>query len=422
MTNAPLDPSVTPPEIHRFRLVFLVIGVALLLACIPGWIFVPKMFYPAYLFAWLFWLGVSLGGLATIMLHHTTGGGWGYFVRRFGEAAGAVTIIMPVLFIPIFFGLKVLYPWHPGNPSFHEPHVEAREMWFNTHLWIIRWAITLAIFIFWTWALRILSLRHDKEPTYGRLNAMYCLSAAGMVVYFVIMSLAGVDWIMSRVPEWRSTMFGFIIVLGQCVSGLCLLIIMLGWVARRTPFRERVSPDHFNDLGNLLLTCVILWAYCSFAQLLITYLGNGHGETTWYMPRTSGPWHAIAAVLIVFHFLVPFFLLLMRSIKRYIPAIMWLCALLLVMRMLDVFWITIPSGEDAGLPLAWSEAALAVGSVIGIGGVWMAVFLWLLEGHSLIPLGESVPLLAAPLDEDESSQDWERHDGIEHGPQPGPIG
>ena len=191
------------PHIERYRMLSLIIGGVLLLACIPGWIFAPKSFYPAYLFAWIFWLGVSLGSIAIVMLHHQTGGEWGVFVRRIGEAAGMVVPLLLLLFIPLFFGMKVLYPWHPRNPGYINLFVQHRTPWFNPLLWSIRWGITLIVFILMAGLLRSLSLSHDREPRVGKLERMRIFSGPGLVIYFVLMSLAAVDWILSREPESR---------------------------------------------------------------------------------------------------------------------------------------------------------------------------------------------------------------------------
>jgi hypothetical protein len=423
MTQHLHTPTLRHPEVDRGLLASLAIGVILLLACVPGWIFAPQWFYPAYLFAWMFWLGVSLGALSLVMLHNIGGGGeWGYLIRRFGEAAGMVLPVMFVLFLPIIIGSSTLYPWHPNHPEFTNAYVQHREGWLNPPMWGIRSLLILGVFMAFAFLMRRQSLAHDVDASPRHVRWMYRLSASGMVIYFVLMSLSSVDWAMSREPEWRSTVFGFIIILGQSVSGLCLVIISLALLSRVSPFRERLHPNHLNDLGNLLLTCVILWAYCAFSQLIVTYLGNTQGETTWYIHRTRGPWHAIAALLIVFHFLVPFFLLLMRAIKRHTSAIMWVCIGLVLLRMLDVFWITVPTGSDPDVPLPMGLVALAVGLVVGIGGIWVACYLWLLGGHPLMPLGVTVPLPSQRIAGHGTSENRERRHETGPGTDPQPIG
>lgn len=392
MTEYSATPPVLPPRFREvLRLSPIVGGVALVL-CVVGWIFSPRSFYPAYLCAWLFWLALSLGSLAFVMLHHMTGGEWGYMVRRFGEAARNVLPLMLVLFIPIIIGTRTLYPWREGNPAHDVAAVVHRAEYFPFWFWIVRYLVYFAVWILLSWVLSRLSFRNDTQPNPRGMNLARKISAPGMVFYIVLMSLASVDWLMSREPEWRSTVFGFIICMGQAVSGGCFLIILLALFSNVTPIRERVTGDHFNDLGNLLLTCVIMWAYVAFSQLLITWLGNSQGEVTWYMPRTNGIWHVFAAILIIFHFCVPFLLLLMRGIKRNPRTMIWLCSGLLVMRALDLFWMATPSGDDPDTHLPVMVVLLTIAAIVGIGGLWIWMFLWLLERHPLMPLGETVPL------------------------------
>ena len=418
MTDGRWKRSLSVPQWNRAMELAPIVGGAALLLCIVGWIFSPASFYPAYICGWLFWLGISLGALAAVMLHHQTGGEWGYFVRRFGEAAANVLPLLLVLFIPIIFGTKTLYPWREGNPQHENLVVVHRAWYFQFWFWIVRYLIYFAVFMLLAFVLRRLSLRHDHDNNPRLLNWMRMLSAPGMVLFFVLMGLASVDWIMSRQPNWHSTMFGFIICMGQSVSGFAALIVLLSLFRRITPFAERVTADHVNDLASLLITCVILWAYMAFGQLLIIWLGTEQSEINWYVPRSNGGWHVIAVLLIIFHFCIPFLLLLMRSVKRNPRIMLWLCAGLLVMRALDLFWITAPSGDDSDTRIPVLVALLAIAAIIGIGGLWLAAFLWLLAGHPLMPLGDFVSLCTHDFPEHGEQEELSNRDGPRPGTEP----
>ena len=392
MTDGRWQRSLNNPHWDRAMVLAPLIGGGALLLCIVGWIFSPASFYPAYLCGWLFWLSVSLGALAAVMLHHQTGGEWGYFVRRFGEAASNVLPLLLILFVPVIFGARTLYPWREGNPQHDNAIVLHRAWYFQFWFWIVRYLLYFAVFMLLAYVLRAWSLRHDRSGDPRLLNRARMLSAPGMVFYFVLMGLASVDWIMSRQPDWHSTMFGFIICMGQSISGMAALIILLSLFRRVSPFAERVTADHYNDLASLLVTCIILWAYMAFGQLLIIWLGTEQHEISWYVPRSNGPWHVIAVLLIIFGFCIPFLMLLMRRIKRDPRLMLWLCIGLLVTRALDLFWITAPSGDSENTRLPVLVALLTIAAIVGIGGLWVAAFLWLLAGHPLMPLGDFVPL------------------------------
>jgi uncharacterized membrane protein YidH (DUF202 family) len=204
------------------------------------------------------------------------------------------------------------------------------------------------------------------------------LSAGGLVAYVLTVSFAAVDWIVSREPQWHSTIIGFIVVSGQALAAMAAVVLLLALLVRDEPFAGAASRYDFNDLGNILLTLVILFAYMSFVQFLIQWYGNNQEEIQYYIPRMRGGWAWVGVILIVFHFFVPFLLLLVRFNKRNVRILSMICVLLLVMRLLDNIWLVVPSGKAV---LHWSY----IPAVVGIGGVWIAAFLWLLGTRPLLP-------------------------------------
>ena len=193
--------------------------------------------------------------------------------------------------------------------------------------------------------------------------------AAGLLVYVITMSLAAVDWIMSMDPQWYSTVFGFIVCMGQAVAGISVLIIMLQLASAAPVFASRLQPAHFNDLATLLVTAVILWAYNAFAQLLITWMGNVQNEVHWYVQRTNGPWRVMSIILCAFGFLAPFVLLLQHSVKKRGRAMLWVCLGLLGMRLLDVYWM-VARGRRGGSAFALVEC---VDERCCVNGNWRSV-------------------------------------------------
>ncbi|HTW95035.1 MAG TPA: hypothetical protein VMD30_09595, partial [Tepidisphaeraceae bacterium] len=252
----------------------LIAGAAWIAAVVVGWIFQPEKFYQAYLLAWMFWLGVTLGSIGIVMLHHLTGGNWGIMVRRLGEHAGMTLPLLYVLFIPILIGMHWLYPWDQSGALAGDATLRHDTPYLNVAFFCWRAAIYGAIWLALAWYLRSASLRYDRTLNESTAVHMHNVSAGGMVIYFVSMSLACVDWLMSLEPHWASTVFGFIIIVGQALGGLCVLVAFFTLMTRTRPFTARARPEYLNDLGNLMLTLVILWAYMSFAQLLVIWMGN----------------------------------------------------------------------------------------------------------------------------------------------------
>jgi hypothetical protein len=385
-------PNVGPYPYEQVRRMALKIGGAWLLLCIVGWIFERDAFYRSYLVAWLFWLGVTLGAMGIVMLHHLLGGKWGVMVRRLGEHAAMTLPLLIVLFLPIALGMRSLFIWDRPEALAADAVLRHKHAWLNAPFFLGRAAGYALIWLLMAWYLRAASLRHDRSGD-GRIERrMHSVSAIGMAIYFVTMSLAAIDWVMSRDPRWFSTVFGFLVVIGQGLSGICLLIVTFLLLVEHPPFKEFFSADVLNDLGNLLLTLVILWAYLAFVQFLVIWMGNKQDEIPWYVQRLSNGWQWIGLALVVLHFFVPFIVLLMRAAKRRGPIMLGLCAGLLLLRAVDMFWMVAPSGDDPQPRLLHVLSWMDFIFPIGLGGLWVAMFLWLWGDYSLIPEGAANPL------------------------------
>lgn len=372
-------------SIGNVRRISLIVAAAWAVLAIIGWLAQPQQFYESYLFAWLFWLGVSLGAMGVVMIHHLMGGNWGYVVRRFGEHAAMLVPLMALLFIPILIGAHHLFPWARHDDLAHDAILRHQAKYLNVPFFLIRAVIYFACWTIVAWSLRSGSLRQDRDPDRRRAKSLHDLSAGGMVLYFLTMSFAGVDWLMSREPHWYSTVFGFIVVCGQGVAGLAFVVAVAALLVEQPPLKETSKPEYFNDLGNLLLTFVIVWTYVSFVQLLVIWMGNKQDEVPWYVQRLSNGFGGIGLVLALFHFAVPFLVLLMRGLKRKTRVMFQLCVVLLLMRVLDDFWMVRASGHGSHPVLHHVISWLDFVQPIGIGGLWLAGFLWLLDGHPLIP-------------------------------------
>jgi hypothetical protein len=154
-------------------------------------------------------------------------------------------------------------------------------------------------------------------------------------------------------------------------------------LSRTEPFRHVLQQNHLHDLGKLLLAFVMLWAYFSFSQLLIIWAGNQPEEISFYRERLTGSWGAVAVVILIFHFFVPFFLLLSRDLKRNPNLLPKLALWLIFMRLLDLFWLTRPGFTTSAMPSVWDFAA-----PLALIGLWVSVFAGQLKRMPLLPLGD----------------------------------
>jgi hypothetical protein len=353
-------------------------GAACLLLCVLIGVWPPMRasFFNAWIFGWLFWLGISLGAMALTMMHHLTGGDWGVLIRPITESAARALPVLFLLFLPIFLGLSILFPWARAQELATDPILMHAHVYLNPEYFFLRFVLYFIVWTGMTWG-----LTHIADE--GLLRR---ISAGGLVIYVVLMTLAGVDWIMSRQAHWVSSIFGFIMVVSQTLTALSFVIVILRQRIDQPPIAPFAKPQHFVDLGNLLLMFVILWAYMNFAQYLITWTGNEQPDVGWYVQRTYGGWRVLAGIIIFIHFLLPFFLLLMRPLKRDIHRLGMICLALLFLRVLDLYWNIGPqkqSDPHGGFVLS----PLDILALVGIGGIWYSAF-----SHYL----KRAPLLALP--------------------------
>ena len=202
------------------------------------------------------------------------------------------------------------------------------------------------------------------------------------MLYVLTVTFAAVDWVMSLEPHWYSTLYGVVILVGQMLAALALAIVLITQLAEAPPVSTVLTPQHLHDLGNLLLAFVMLWAYIGFSQFLIIWSGNLPEEVPWYIHRTQGGWEWLGRFVLLLHFGLPFVVLLSRTSKRRAQVLGRLAAGLLVMHLLELFWLVLPAFSPSTLVIHW----LDVGLPIGMGGLWMAVFVWQLQRRALLPL------------------------------------
>jgi hypothetical protein len=211
------------------------------------------------------------------------------------------------------------------------------------------------------------------------------------VLYFLSMTFAAVDWGMSLEPEWYSSIYGVMIMIGQGLTTLSAMVIVASLLARVRPLSELAQPDSFHDVGNLMLAFTMLWAYMSFSQYLIIWYGNLTEEIPWYLNRSLGAWRYIAASLILFHFFLPFFLLLNREAKRQYESLWKIAVFILIMHAINDAWLVLPALRSTNVLRFWPFLAAHV----GIGGLWAAAFTRQLAGKPLVPRND--PMLAEAL-------------------------
>ncbi len=353
-----------------------------ILCIVLGWL-EPEQFFQSYLFAFVFWVMVPAGCIAILMMHHLTGGWWGYPIRRLLEAGSRTFLLMGVLFIPLFFGLWHLYPWARPLEVKADPVLQYKQPYMNSGMYIIRTIVYFAIFLLLAFLMNRWSERQDRTGDPRLVGRMEAMSGPGLILWGLVITYASVDWVMSIESHWFSTIYGMIFMIIAALAALCFVIFVLRMLSGDEPLKDCVAPAQYNDLGNLMLAFLMLWAYLSFSQFLIIWQGNLKDEIPWYKTRAFGGWGGIAVVLIVLHFGVPFLILLQRPLKSRLNRLAGVAAFVFCLSIIDIYWLVVPGfpNQQHG-PYFHPLDFLAL---IAIGGLWVAAFLWQLKRWPLLP-------------------------------------
>jgi hypothetical protein len=372
------------PELERdLRRVFrpaLGIGIVLGIISIIGGMLSPGDFFHSYLMGYLFWLGLTLGCMAIVMLQYLTAGAWGIMTRRALESASRTLPLCAILFIPIAIGIPWLYDWAHSDLVKNEYVLRHRQMYMNPTMFIVRAIIYFAIWGTFACFLNKWSAEQDEKG--GLENRLARLSAPGLLIYVFTITFATVDWAESLENNWFSTIWGFLFVAREGLAAFAFIIIVMALLSRREPLASRFKPAHLHDLGKLLLVFVMLWAYFEFSQLVVIWSGNLTDEIPWYLRRLGTSWGWLGVMLIVLEFIVPFLMLLSRPLKRNAVALCCVVGLIIFMRWVDLMWIVMPQYYQRGFRLTWMNLVVPT----AIGCFWIAVFVWQLKKRPLLPL------------------------------------
>ena len=288
-----LDKSdlMAPPVAEKIQTQSLFIGLIGAVASIVGAFLAPDSFYSAYLTGFMFWLGLSLGCMAILMLHHLVGGAWSIVIRRILESGMMTLPMMAVLFLPILFHLPRLYFWaRPdvlSNPKTDPKIIEIAQSYLNFNGIALRYVVYFAIWIGMAYFLNRWSTEQDTISGQSTLR-FRALSSIGLVIYSLTISFAVIDWVMSLQARWISTIYGLIFIAGEALSALCFCVVIETILSKRKPMSEYLNETEVHDHGKLILAFVMVWTYFNFSQWLIIWAGNLPAEITYYIRRING--------------------------------------------------------------------------------------------------------------------------------------
>ncbi|HUA91347.1 MAG TPA: hypothetical protein VL991_02210 [Terracidiphilus sp.] len=394
--------------------IFLVIGVVL------GFLGQAQdgLGWDHFLRAWVLGLmvtfGFAVGGLAMLMVQYCSGGKWGLLLRRPLEAMSRTLPLVFVYWAVTAIFMKKLYLWavyttreatesalQAGRISEIQAHcLNFKRPMLNPVTYI--WASILCFVIWWfyQWRLNSLALKRDAEgpeTTPYWIKKFENVSGLGIVIYSVTMTAASIYWVMSLDPTWFSTVYGLLYLVEQGFQVLALAIIVAIALSKAEPFKTILRQTEQHDLGKLAFAFVMLNIYLNFGQFLIIWSGNLPNEISWYLDRIRGHWGIIITLDFIFHWLIPFSMLLSRDIKRNKKRLTRVCQFMVFATAFNQFWLIEPNFRDAARNLHFSWGILEYIAVpVAMTAFWAAYFCIELKSRSLVQVND--PHLAEILE------------------------
>jgi len=349
-----------------------------------------KEFYYSYLTAFFFFLTIALGGLFFVMINFATHAGWSIVVRRIAENLMGTLPLFALLFIPIAINVKkIYYKWADMDVLANDDLaflVESKLSYLNQPFFLVRAAFFLACWALLAWWFRSTSLKQDKTGDHNLSRLMAKMSAPGLAVFSLTMTFAAFDWVMSLDPHWFSTIFGVYIFAGSAIAVHSVIALVVMSLRRGGMLNGIVHVEHDHDLGKFVFGFTVFWTYIAFSQFVLIWYANIPEETLWYFQRSKGGWEGLSYFLFVGHFILPFFFLLSRNIKRRPQFFAIGCIWLLMMHYLDHFWLIKPiltySKENPSVSLS----VLDFTTFFGIGGLFIAAFAFLMTRSPIVPV------------------------------------
>ncbi len=386
ITSIAADEVTIPPGHALTRVPMIAGGVAVLGVVLSLFLRSgdPKQFAFSWLVAFLFFLSLSVGALYFVLIHFATQAGWGIVVRRLAENATAVIPVFAVLFLPILAGMDNLFPWIHEIAAGKDHVLAGKAPYLNPSFFIVRAAVSFTCWSAIAWLYLRASRAQDQSKDRAISVRLRRWSGPAIIVLALTQTFAAVDWIMSIDPHWYSTIFGVYWFAGSFVSFFAFLTLLVVRLKRANLLTRAVGIEHFHDLGKMLFAFVVFWAYIGFSQFFLIWYGNIPEETIFFRLRLVGSWKAVSLFLAFGHFIVPFFYLMPRTIKRTPPLLALGAAWVLLMHLLDIYWLIMPAMHPGGASIGLSDVA----ALLAVGGTFVAVLFWMLRGAPLVPVGD----------------------------------
>lgn len=341
-----------------------------------------EVFLRSYLVNYLFFMAITLGSLLFVVLQHLVRAGWSVVVRRIAEIYASNIFLMTLLFIPILLGMNLIFEWSVQANVAIDPILQHKAPYLNVPFFIVRCIIYFTI---WITCMRFFvtrSIQQDQSGDHNLTSQMQGRAAPFMLGMFLSISFFSFDIIMSLDPHWYSTIFGVYFIAECAICVFATIILTATTLQSMGKLHESVTCEHFHDVGKFLFGFLVFWAYIAFSQYMLLWYGNIPEETAWYLRRQEGQWLTISLLLIFGHFILPFFGLISREIKRRKHLLSFWAAWLLIMVWVDIYWLVMPNFSQGVIPFSIYD----ITCFAGIGLLYKSMAAYSAGQQSLVPL------------------------------------
>ena len=368
-----------PERITRLAWILVLVGIALYGA---GYIVDAKRSAFNNVISFLFLASVAGGSIFLVALEYLAGAVWSVPMRRVNEFLAALALIVPVLAVPLLFHLHDLFHWTHPEAVEADRILTGKAPYLNVNFFIIRFLVVFFLWNLFSFIFVRNSTKQDvtKDPKLTTINVR--LAAGFMPVFAITITLTAIDWAMSLEPHWFSTIFGVYYFSGTVLAALSaatFIIINL----HEHGYLPNLRRDHFYSLGALLFAFINFWAYIAFSQFLLIWYANLPEETFWFMSRWKNGWEYVSVLLIIVHFVVPYFALLTQDSKMNPRRLKFMSVWILFAHLFDLYWLVMPTYGE-GIPIGWME----IGYPILVVGLMMVVLSYKVKRNNLVPVGD----------------------------------
>jgi hypothetical protein len=366
------------------RNVLALIALVAVIGCVVGYFQNPARFFQSYLVAFAFTAATGVGAFFFVMVQFLTGSAWSVTVRRIMENIMITLPVGALLFLPIAFGLKDIYPWM--DPTFMAANAELKLKtgYLSQNFFVLRGFGYFLLWSIWVFALYRQSTKQDVEHSARQMNIASRWSAPGLFLAVAVGTLASYDWLMSLEPGWYSTIFGLYILTGGALTFMSIVVLVSLGFRRAGILTHSITIEHYHDLGKWLFALTAFYTYIAFSQYLLIWYANIPAETQWYRYRSVGGWLPISLAMPLIRFIIPFFTLLCRPAKRSLKVIGFIAVWSIVVELIDLYWIVMPTFYKDGPQIHWLDFVTLAATVSICGLVFWAQF----KRHKMVPVGD----------------------------------